>query len=99
VQTVGKFSIVAFLLGIVFSGFLVIAFRGVDFSGRKFSKLSLRLVSELGAAAGFLYWLFLASTGGRTGWSPRLAVLNFVLLIVIGSAAAAVTLLIARRAG
>jgi hypothetical protein len=92
-QDVGKFSVVAFLLGIAFSGVLAIAAHG-----RQFSKLSLRLVTALGAGAGLLYWLFLASTGGRS-WSPRLAVLNFVVLIVMGSASAAATLLIARRAG
>ena len=92
-QTAGKFSVVAFLLGVAFSGVLVITARG-----RQFSKLSLGLITGLGASAGLLYWLFLASTGGRS-WSPRLALLNFVLLIVMGSVSAAATFLIARRAG
>jgi len=91
-RTVGKFYVVSFLPGVAFSGVLAIAARG-----RQFSKLSLRLVGSLGAGAGLLYFLFLAMNGGRN-WTPRLALLNFVLLIVIGSGAALGMLLIARRA-
>jgi hypothetical protein len=88
----GRFGVVAFLLGVAFSGILAIAARG-----RHFSKLSLRLVGSLGAGAGVLYWVFLAMNGGRT-WSPRDAVANFVLLLVMGAGSATATLLIARRA-
>lgn len=41
----------------------------------------------------------LAATGGRVAWTWRDAVGNLVLLLVMGSATAAGTLLIARRAG
>ena len=92
-QIVGKFSVVAFLLGVAFSGVLAITARG-----RLFNKLSLRLVGALGAGAGLLYWVFLALTGGRN-WSARNAIANFVLLILMGAGSAAATLMIARRPG
>jgi hypothetical protein len=90
---VGKCSVVAFLLGVGFSGVLAITARG-----RHFNKLSLRLVGALGAAAGLLYFVFLALNGGRN-WSAPDAIANFVLLTVMGAGSAAGTLMIARRAG
>ena len=92
-EIVGKFSVVAFLLGVAFSGVLAITARV-----RQFNKLSLRLVGALGAGAGLLYWVFLALNGGRN-WSARNAIGNFVLLILMGAGSAAATLMIARRAG
>ncbi len=92
-QIAGKFSVVAFLLGVAFSGVLVITARG-----RRFSKLSLRLVGALGAGAGLLYFVFLALNGGRN-WSVRDAIANLVLLTLMGAGSAAATLMIARRAG
>lgn len=89
---VGKFSIVSFLLGVAFSGVLAITARG-----RQFNKLSVRLVSALGAGAGLAYFGFLSLNGGRN-WSARDAIANLVLLTVMGAGAAAATLLIARRA-
>jgi hypothetical protein len=91
-QIVGKFSVVAFLLGVAFSGVLAIAARG-----REFNKLSLRLVGALGAGAGLLYFVFLALNGGRN-WSAPDAIANFVLLILMGAGSAAATLAIARKA-
>ncbi|MDB4875288.1 MAG: putative rane protein [Gemmatimonadetes bacterium] len=91
-QIVGKFSVVAFLLGVAFSGVLAIAARG-----REFNKLSLRLVGALGAGAGLLYFVFLALNGGRN-WSAPDAIANFVLLVVMGAGSAAATLAIARKA-
>ena len=91
-EFVGKFSFASFLLGVAFSGVLAVAARG-----RHFSKLSLRLVSALGAGAGLLYFGFLAMNGGRN-WSPRAAMINFAVLTVMGACSAAATLLIARRA-
>jgi hypothetical protein len=88
---VGKFSVASFLLGIAFSSVLAITARG-----RQFNKLSVRLVSTLGAGAGLLYFGFLSVNGGRN-WSPRDAIANFVLLTLMGAGAAAATLLIARR--
>ncbi|HEV8449249.1 MAG TPA: hypothetical protein VGQ44_20660 [Gemmatimonadaceae bacterium] len=91
-RVAGRFSVASFLLGVAFAGVLALTARG-----RRFNKLSLPLVGSLGAGAGFLYWLFLASTGGRA-WSPRLAIINFGLLTVMGAGSAIATLLIARRA-
>lgn len=91
-QIVGKFSVVAFLLGVAFAGVLAITARG-----RQFNKVSLRLVSALGAGAGLLYFVFLALNGGRN-WSARNAIVNLVLLTIMGAGSAVATLIIARRA-
>lgn len=88
----GRLSVVGFLLGVSFGGVLAITARG-----RRFNKLSLRLVGALGAGAGVLYWAFLASTGGRV-WSLRNAIGNFVILTVMGAGSAVATLVIAKRA-
>jgi len=92
-ETVGRFSVASFLLGVAFAGVLAIAARA-----GLLKKLSIKLGTALGVGAGLLYWTFLATTGGRS-WSPRVAVLNLVLLVVMGGGAAAATLVIARRAG
>ena len=91
-QIVGKFSVVAFLLGVAFAGVLAITARG-----RQFNKVSLRLVGALGAGAGLLYFVFLALNGGRN-WSARNAIVNLVLLTIMGAGSAVATLIIARRA-
>jgi hypothetical protein len=91
-QTAGKFALVSFLLGMVFSGVLALVARR-----RRFNHLSIPLVASLGGAAGLVYFLFLAMNGGRN-WTPRLAVLNFALLLTMGTVAAVATLLMARRA-
>ncbi len=90
-ETVGKFSVASFVLGVGFAGVVAIGARA-----GLFKKLSLRLGTALGVGAGSLYWGALAMTGGRS-WTPRLAILNFVLLAVIGGGSAAAMLLIARR--
>jgi hypothetical protein len=92
-EIVGQSSVVAFLLGVAFSGVLAITARG-----RQFNKLSLRLVGALGAGAGLLYFVFLALNGGRN-WSAPDAIGNLVLLPLMGAGSAAATLMIARRAG
>jgi hypothetical protein len=89
---VGRFSVVSFLLGVAFSGVLAITARG-----RQFNKVSLRLVGALGAGAGLSYFVFLALNGGRN-WSARNAIINLVLLIVMGAGSAVATLMIARKA-
>jgi hypothetical protein len=91
-EIAGKCSVVAFLLGVGFSGVLALTARG-----RQFNKLSLRLIGGLGAGAGLLYWVFLALNGGRN-WSAQDAVANLVLLTAMGAGSAAATLMIARRA-
>jgi hypothetical protein len=90
---VGKFSVVAFLVGVGFSGVLAITARG-----RPFEKISLRYVTTLGAGGGLLYFLFIASMNGFRSWSPLNAIGNLVILTLLGSGSAAVTLLVARRA-
>ncbi len=90
-QIVGKISVAAFLLGVGFSAVLAITA-----GGRRFSKLSLRLVGGLGAGAGLLYFLFLAMNGGRN-WSAKDAIANFVLLLAMGAVSATAMLVVARR--
>jgi hypothetical protein len=92
VQSVARVSVVSFILGVAFSGLLALIARG-----RTLEKLSLALVSAIGAGGGLSYFLFLALNGGRN-WTPRVALLNFVLLLVMGAGSAAGTLLVARRA-
>jgi len=91
-RTGGRFSVASFILGFAFSGILALAARG-----RGFRRLSLPLVTSLGAGAGLLYWLVLAFTGGRN-WGPGVGLFNFVLLLGMGGGAAAAMLLIARYA-
>lgn len=92
IKVTARISVVAFLLGVGFSGILAAIGRG-----RQFNKLSLRLVAGLGAGAGAIYF-GLISLNGVGVWTPRAAVGNFVLLTVMGAASAVATLLIARRA-
>lgn len=91
-QIAGKSAVAAFLLGVGFAGVLAITARG-----RRFSKLSLRLVTGLGAGAGLLYFAVLAFNGGRS-WSTRDAIANFVLLTLMGAGSAVATVMIARKA-
>ncbi len=55
-RMVAKLSVVAFLVGVGFSGVLAIAARG-----RRLETLSLRYVTALGAGGGLLYLLFIAA--------------------------------------
>ena len=57
-QEVGRFSVVAFLVGVAFSGVLAIVARRRSFDG-----LSLRFVTSLGLGVGFLYFLFISISG------------------------------------
>ncbi len=58
-RMVAKLSVVAFLVGVGFSGVLAIAARG-----RRLETLSLRYVTALGAGGGLLYFLFIAAAIG-----------------------------------
>jgi hypothetical protein len=87
-----RISVVAFLLGVGFSGVLAIFARGVEFS-----RLSLKLVAGLGAGAGLAYFA-LISLNGIGVWTTSAAVTNLVLLTGMGATSAVATLLIARRA-
>jgi hypothetical protein len=93
-QVSGKLGAVAGLVGVAFSGVLALTARG-----KSFGKLSLPFVSALGAVGGFLYFLFIGFANGFRVWNTGDLVANLVLLTVIGSAAAAGTLVIARKAG
>jgi hypothetical protein len=91
-QTVGQFSVAAFVLGAGFAGVLALLARG-----KNFSKLSVPLVGAVGVGAGLIYF-GLISINGIGVWTPRVALLNFSLLTVMGGASAVAMLLIARRA-
>ena len=90
---IGKLSVVAFLVGVGFSGVLAITAHG-----RPFEKISLRSVTALGAGGGVIYFLFIASMNGFGSWSVLNAIGNLVILTLLGSGSAAATLLVARRA-
>jgi len=90
---VAKLSVVAFIVGVGFSGVLALAARG-----RTFDKLSLGYVTALGAGGGFLYYLFIAAMNGARVWSVRLALLNLTILTVLGAGSAAAMFLLARKA-
>jgi hypothetical protein len=92
-RTAGRLSVVSFILGVGFAGVLAIAARR-----RSFEKLTLGFVTSLGAGAGFLYFLFISISGSRV-WTLPVALLNFSLLMVLGSGSAAATFLLARTAG
>lgn len=90
-QMVGKFWVVGFLLGVVFSGFLAAAARS-----RWLARLSIPRVASLGAAAGLLYFA-LIGVNARGHWSAADASLNLVTLLVLGGGSAAAVLVLARR--
>lgn len=90
---VGKLSVIAFLVGVGFSGVLAITAHG-----RPFEKLSLRSVTAVGAGGGLLYFLFVAFMNGFRSWSPLNAIGNLAILTLLGGGSAAATLLVARRA-
>ncbi len=93
-RIVAKLSVVAFLVGVAFSGVLAITARG-----RPFERLSLRYVTALGAGGGLLYFLFIALMNGARVWSVANAIGNMVILTLLGGGSAAATLILARRAG
>jgi len=93
-RMVAKVSVVAFLIGVGFSGMLAIAARG-----RTFDRLSLRSFTALGAAGGLLYFLFIAAANGARVWSAWNAIGNLTILTVLGGGLAAAMLVLARRAG
>jgi hypothetical protein len=92
-RMVGKMSVVAFIVGVGFSGALALAARG-----RSFDRLSLRFMTALGAAGGFLYFLFIAAANGARVWSAWNAIGNLTILTLLGAGAAASMLLLARKA-
>lgn len=93
-RMVAKLSVIAFLVGVGFSGVLAITA-----GGRTFDKLSLRYVTALGAGGGLLYFLFIAAANGGRVWSVWNAIGNLAILTLLGAGSAAATLILARRAG
>ena len=93
-RMVAKLAVIAFLVGVGFSGVLAIAARG-----RTFDRLSLRFVTALGAGGGLLYFLFIAAANGASVWSVWNAIGNLAILTLLGGGSAAATLIVARRAG
>jgi len=93
-RMVAKLSVIAFLVGVGFSGVLAITA-----GGRTFDKFSLRYVTALGAGGGLLYFLFIAAANGARVWSVWNAIGNLAILTLLGAGSAAATLILARRAG
>ena len=93
-RMVAKVSVVAFLVGVAFSGVLALTARG-----RTLDRLSLRFVTALGAGGGLLYFLFIAAANGARVWSAWNAIANLTILTLLGAGSAAATLILARRAG
>jgi hypothetical protein len=88
--TLARLSVAAFVLGIAFSGILALSARG-----RRLAELSGRRFAALGAGAGLLYFLFIATNAiGR--WSLADAIGNLVILTVVGAGAATGIFLLAR---
>ncbi len=94
IPIVGKPSVVAFLVGVVFSGVLAITA-----DRRKFDRPSLRFVTALGAGGGLLYFLFIAAMNAARVWSASHPIANLTVRILLGGGSAAATLILARRAG
>jgi hypothetical protein len=90
-RTAGRNSVVAFLLGLGFSGLLALASRR-----GWLQRLTFPRVAVLGATAGLAYYGFIALNAWAV-WTPRAAVGNLVALLGIGAGAASGTLLLARR--
>lgn len=90
-QVGGKLGVVGFIVGVGFSGVMAFVARG-----RAFEKLKLGYVTALGAGGGLLYFLFIALNAWDK-WTPMNALGNFLILTVMGAAAAACTFLIASR--
>ena len=88
-----KGSIIAFPIGVAFSGVLAITA-----CGHPFEKLSLPQVAALGAGGGFLLFGLMAVNAWQA-WSVSTAIVNGVLFTLLGSGSAAASLMLARRAG
>jgi hypothetical protein len=91
--TAARGSVLGFLLGVAFSGLLALLARG-----RTFEKLSLKAFVALGAGVGIVAWVLMGVNGAFHAWSLDTAILNFVLLTLMGGGSAAAVLWLARRA-
>ena len=88
-----RFAVVAFPIGVAFSGLLALTARGGSFE-----KLSIPRVAALGAGVGLLCFAVIGVNGFRV-WSVPMALLNLTSLLLMGGGSAAGILLLARRAG
>ncbi|MEP6765040.1 MAG: hypothetical protein ABJB66_12045 [Gemmatimonadaceae bacterium] len=89
-RAAGKFTVVSFILGVAFSGMLAISARR-----GWLAKLTVARVAIVGASAGLLYFLLISLNAYKV-WSVQTAVMNFILLTVLGAGAATATLFLAR---
>jgi hypothetical protein len=93
IEAVIKDSIIAFPIGVAFSGILAITARG-----RAFDKLSLPQVAALGAGGGLLLFGLLAVNAWQA-WSVSTAIANATIFVLLGGGSATASLVLARRAG
>jgi hypothetical protein len=89
----GRFAVVAFPVGVVFSGLLALTTRG-----RTLEKLSLRRVAALGAGVGLACFALIGINNGFRVWSVAETLTNLAILTVMGGGSAAAILVLARRA-
>lgn len=92
-QIAGKTSVIAFPVGVLFSGLLAITARG-----RSFERLSLRQFAALGGGVGFIVFMLLGVNGAFWRWSLSDAMANFTILTLLGSGSATASLMLARKA-
>lgn len=92
-QVTARVSVVAFILGVGFSGALALVARR-----QAFTALSVKLVATMGGVGGLLYYLFCLVMAGYRAWNLQSAIGNLVLLVTLGAGAAVATLLVARQA-
>lgn len=85
-------AVIAFPVGVVFSGGLALTARN-----RTFDELSIPRVSALGAAGGLALFGLLA-INAWSAWSTADAIGNLVILVTMGAGAAGGTLALARKA-
>ena len=86
-----RLSILAFPIGVAFSGVLALTGRG-----RRFDRLSLPHFAALGAGVGLLLFVVLGVNAWES-WFVTTAIVNGMLLTLLGGGSAAGTLLLARR--
>lgn len=92
IELIAHSTVIAFPLGVAFSGVLAITARR-----RSFDKLSLPRFAALGAGAGLLVFAVLSVNAFRA-WSVADAIANATVLTLMGGGSATAILLLARRA-
>ena len=92
IATVARFAIVAFPIGVVFSGILALVARGLPLE-----KLPVSRVAGIGAGVGLLYFALIARNGLGV-WSLDALLANLAVLTLMGGGSATAILLLARRA-